>query len=54
MQNCVPIRVTGLKNCVYIVAPTHIECVVGMQRKNIKIIQSRIVWIFSERKWVPK
>ena len=34
-QNCVPMRVTRLKNCVYIVAPTHTECVVRMQRKHI-------------------
>ncbi len=27
MQNCVPIRVTRLKNCVYIVALTHVETV---------------------------
>lgn len=27
MQNCVPIRVTRLKNCVYIVVPTHVETV---------------------------
>ncbi len=32
MQNCVPIRVTRLKNGVYIVAPTHVECVVLMSR----------------------
>lgn len=23
------------KNCVYIVAPTHTECVVGIQKKHI-------------------
>ena len=34
-QNCVPIRVTRLKNCVYIVAPIHTECVVLIQRKHI-------------------
>ncbi len=26
-KNCIPIRVTRLKNCVYIVAPTHVEVV---------------------------
>ena len=31
-QNCIPIRATRLKNCVYIVAPTHVECVVLMSR----------------------
>lgn len=33
-QNCVPIRVTRLKNCVYIVAPTHVgTCVLLSQKK---------------------
>ena len=34
-KNCITIQVTRLKNCVYIVAPTHTECVVGIQRKHI-------------------
>ena len=33
-QNCVPIRVTRLKNCVYIVAPTHVETVVMLSHKK--------------------
>jgi len=33
-SNCVPIRVTRLKNCVYIVAPTHVETVVQLFRKT--------------------
>ncbi len=34
-KNCIPKRVTRLKNCVYIVVLTHVECVVRIQRKNI-------------------
>ena len=34
MQNCVPIRVTRLKNGVYIVAPTHVETVVMLSCKK--------------------
>ena len=33
-QNCVPIRVTRLKNCVYIVVPTHVETVVKLAHKK--------------------
>lgn len=33
-QNCIPIRVTGLKNRVYIVAWTHVETVVKLVRKT--------------------
>lgn len=31
-NNCVPIRAPRLKNCVYIVAPTHVETVVQLVR----------------------
>ncbi len=33
-KNCVPIRVTRLKNCVYIVVPTHVETVVKLSLKK--------------------
>lgn len=33
-QNCVPIRVTRLKNCVYIVVPTHVETVVLLSQQK--------------------
>lgn len=35
-QNCVPIRVTRLKNCVYIVAPTHVESIVLLSKLHTK------------------
>lgn len=34
-QNCVPMQVSRITNCVYIVAPTHIETVVLIQRKTM-------------------
>ena len=33
-QNCVPIRVTRIKNCVYIVAPTHTETIILLSHKS--------------------
>ncbi len=33
LSNCVPIRMTRLKNCVYMVALTHVETVVLMERQ---------------------
>lgn len=33
-QNCVPIQVTRSENCVYIVAPTHVETVVLLSHKK--------------------
>ena len=35
-KNCVPIRVTRLKNCVYIVVPTHIESIVLLSKLHTK------------------
>ena len=35
-KNCVPIRVTRLKNCVYIVVPTHIETVCLLSNRKLK------------------
>lgn len=32
-NNCIPIQVTRLKNCVYIVAPTHVETVALLTKK---------------------
>ena len=34
LSNCVPIRVTRLKNCVYIVAPTHVESIVFLSHES--------------------
>lgn len=33
-QNCVPMQVSRITNCVYIVAPTHVETVVKLVRKT--------------------
>ena len=33
-KNCIPIQVTRLKNCVYIVAPTHVETIVLLSHKS--------------------
>lgn len=33
-QNCIPIRVTRLKNCVYIVAWTHVETITLLQKSS--------------------
>ena len=34
MQNCVPMQVSRITNCVYIVAPTHVETVVKLSLKK--------------------
>ena len=34
LSNCVPIRVTRIKNCVYIVVPTHVESIVLLSHKS--------------------
>ena len=33
-ENCVPIRAARLKNCIYIVAPTHVETIVLLSHKS--------------------
>ena len=33
-NNCIPIRVTRMKNCVYIVAPTHVENVALLVKRR--------------------
>ena len=35
-QNCVPMQVSRITNCVYIVAPTHVETVCLLSKLNVK------------------
>ncbi len=35
-NNCIPIQATRLKNCVYIVVPTHVETRVLLSKLKLK------------------